>query len=131
MGLQELHGMQASFLVFVPTFEQLPGNLPQIERTLNGLEQDTMRRQISVYREDPKVVLVENARLTQTQQQLRREQLGALEAGFFTMLEMAGEGVSSYAREILLCAKQSGIEVHLYASGESSLARYARMLGVA
>lgn len=130
MRLQELRGVPASFLVFVPELTQIPRELHRINRTMDGLEQDTKSRQITVYREDPEIVLMDDLRLTDTQERVRREQLSALEAGLFTMLEMAGEGVSAYAREILLRAQQSGTEVHLYVSGESSLARYARMLGV-
>ena len=130
MGLEELRGVEASFLVFVPRPLQIPGDLHHIRRTLDGLEQDTMSRAISVYREDPEVVLIDDARLTQTQEHMRREHLDALASGVFTMLEMAGEGVCSYAREILLRAQQSSTRVHLYVGGDTSLLRYARMLGV-
>jgi len=130
MELEHFRGVQASFLVFVPTFEQLPKCLPQIKRTLDGLEKDTVKQQISVYREDPKVVLVGNERLTQCEQQRRHKQLAALEDGLFEMIEVAGGGVSDYARELLLRASRSKTEVRMYTESAAPLRRYAQMLGV-
>lgn len=132
MQLEELRGSPASFLVVVPTVEQLHNEaaMLRLSRTADGLEKASVSLDMKVYREDPKMVLTDDVRLSDLQQQLRRDYLAAVEAGLFTILEMAGQGCSAYARELLLRAKRSETHVSLYVSSEAPLSKVAQMMGL-